>query len=218
VAGVNPVWIVLLFNALTVTSAALFGWSALTLLLLYWFENLVVGAVNVAKIVIVGLANGSTINAATLVFIVPFFVFHYGMFCAVHGVFLFVLFGSPAGIGNDIDMSELPARVFGVLTSSAFVLWNVVLLTAYQLYIFAADWLGNARWRGVEPGVQMFAPYGRVAVIHITILVGAFAVLLFGQPLFAVILLAVLKTALEVGWLKFTAARATLAAPTNPSA
>ena len=209
---VNPVWIVILFNVLPVISAVTFGWSVLTLLLLYWFENVVLGVINAVKMLIVGLANGNMTNAASLAFMLPFFVFHYGMFCAVHGVFLFALFGSSNGIGDNFDMADLPGRVIDVLSASPFVLWNVLLLTAFHVFVFLTDWVGNGRWRGVEPGVQMFAPYGRVVVIHITILVGAFAVLLFGQPILAVVLLAVLKTALEVGWIKFTAARESLAA------
>ncbi|MBI3677876.1 MAG: hypothetical protein HY243_14805 [Proteobacteria bacterium] len=208
---VNPVWIVVLFNALPVISAVTFGWSVLTLLLLYWFENVVLGVINAAKMLVAGVANGNTTSMVSLVFILPFFAFHYGMFCAVHGVFLFVLFGPASGIGDNFDMADLPGRVIDVLTASPFVLWNVVLLTAFHLFVFLTDWVGKGRWRGVEPAVQMFAPYGRVVVIHITILVGAFAVLLFGQPLLAVALLAVLKTALEVGWIKFTAARESLA-------
>jgi hypothetical protein len=43
------------------------------------------------------------------------------------------------------------------------------------------------------------APYGRVVVLHMTIIFGGFVVLSLGQPVAAVALLALLKTGLEMG-------------------
>ena len=206
-AAINPVWITLLFNLLPVLSAAVFGWHALPLMLLYWFENVILGVLNAVKMVIAGLATHNMVSVASLLFIVPFFIFHYGMFCAVHGIFLFILFGSDNLIGNDFAIEELPRRVFDILSATPFGWWNLVLLVAFHVIYFLVDWVGNGRWRGVEPGVQMFAPYGRVVVVHITIIVGGFLVLILHQPLLAVLLLALLKTAMEVGWMKFTDAR-----------
>jgi len=41
----------------------------------------------------------------------------------------------------------------------------------------------------------MAQPYGRVVVLHLTVLFGGWVVMLLGSPLFALVLLVVLKTA-----------------------
>lgn len=46
---------------------------------------------------------------------------------------------------------------------------------------------------------MLFAPYPRLIVLHLTIVVGAFLVIGTGQPIAALILLVVLKLALDVG-------------------
>lgn len=218
-AAINPVWISLLFNLLPVVSAAAFGWSVLPLMLLYWFENVVLGVINGIKMLIEGLSSHNLVSGGSLLFILPFYTFHYGMFVAVHGIFLFILFANDGAIGDNFAIAELPHRVFAVLAATPFGWLNLLMLVTFHVGYFFVDWIGNKRWRGVQPAVQMFAPYGRVAVIHVTIIFGAFLVLVLHQPLLAVLLLALLKTALEVGWVKIMAVReARLAREHHPAA
>ena len=44
----------------------------------------------------------------------------------------------------------------------------------------------------------MQAPYGRIVVLHLTILFGGGATMILGEPLVALILLIVLKTVIDV--------------------
>jgi hypothetical protein len=44
----------------------------------------------------------------------------------------------------------------------------------------------------------MFAPYGRVVMLHLTILFGAFIIAILGAPIGALIVLVVLKTAFDL--------------------
>ena len=46
----------------------------------------------------------------------------------------------------------------------------------------------------------MFAPYGRVVILHVTILFGAFAVAAFGAHLLPLLILIGLKTAVDLGF------------------
>jgi hypothetical protein len=46
----------------------------------------------------------------------------------------------------------------------------------------------------------MLAPYGRVVIMHLTVLLGAFGTLLFGSPAFLVALLVLLKTGVDVAF------------------
>lgn len=185
-------------NMLAVIGVAVFGWSALTLVLLYWIENLIVGAINIPKIVISGVTAGRT-GALTCLFLVPFFVVHYGMFCFVHGMFILGLFGSGLDNMSAFDGQGLAAAVLSRIETDRTLFWGVVMAAAFHLYIFLRYWLGGRRWEVSDPFSQMFAPYGRIVVVHLTIMIAGIPVMLLGQPMLAVLCLALLKTGLETG-------------------
>ena len=45
----------------------------------------------------------------------------------------------------------------------------------------------------------MFSPYGRLVVLHVTIIFGAIAISMTGAPVAAIVILVVLKTLLDLG-------------------
>ena len=83
-------------------------------------------------------------------------------------------------------------------------LWTIlfavaVLFVSHGLsYLF--NFIGSGEYRRVTPIGQMFAPYGRLVVLHVTIIFGAILVALTGAPVAAVAVLVVLKTALDLGF------------------
>jgi hypothetical protein len=194
----SPLIEILVVNLLAVVGVAVFGWDALTLVLLYWIENLIVGAFNVPKILMSGISSGRTATLASL-FLVPFFVVHYGMFCFVHGLFILALFGH--GLEGTVDFSPmgLLGAVLARIQASRAMFWGVAVLLAFHTYLFARYWIGGRRWEVSDPFSQMFAPYGRIVVVHLTIMIAGIPVMLLGQPVLAVAALALLKTVLETG-------------------
>jgi len=208
-SGMSPLIPIFAINLLPVFSVALFGWSAFTLVLLYWIENVIVGVFNVFKILIAGFAAGRA-GALTSLVLTPFFIFHYGMFCFVHGIFICLLFT----IGTDTAAQavnspiDLVALVIQRLHGDKILFWNVILIGAFHLFIFLRYWVGTARWRVVDPATQMFAPYARIVVVHLTIMIGAIPVILLGQPMYAVLCLALLKTGMETGRMRLFSALA----------
>ena len=67
-----------------------------------------------------------------------------------------------------------------------------------QAGAFVLFWLWPGTWRTANPFRQMFEPYGRIVVMHLTIMIAAIPVLLFGAPWLAVLALAVMKTGLDL--------------------
>lgn len=45
------------FQSVSGVEAIVFGWNAFTLILLYWIENLIIGGINVLKIIVFGTAR-----------------------------------------------------------------------------------------------------------------------------------------------------------------
>lgn len=184
-----PVLAVLVINLIPAFCVLFFGWSALALLLLYWAENVVLGVINVFKMTVISLTSGVA-NAAMGLFIVPFFIFHYGAFCAGHGLFTVALTGGALEGGDPFD----------ALRQIWADRWNYVgpllALSAFHLAAFV-QWLRSDARRTAALHSQMGEPYGRIIVMHITILFGGVLVVMLGQPAAAVALLAVLKTLFE---------------------
>jgi len=191
--GVPQPFLALIFNLAPAISVWLFGWSAFALILLYWTENFVVGMINLLKIVIAGLARGRRGIGLTAA-LAPFFIFHYGLFLTIHAVIIWALFGNGSA---DFGLSNLPLLIWTTIRGDSFLFSNALLLAAFQFANFLLYWIASGAWRDADPYAQTFAPYGRIAVVHLTILIAAVPVALFGEPLIAVVCLALLKTGLE---------------------
>lgn len=104
-SAVGAVVALLVANAIPIVGVALFGWSLMTILVLYWLENGIVGLWNLPRIAFAegqptGIGRMATLNgrvvtsmsiAAQRAFTIPFFLVHYGIFWVVHGIFVFAL-------------------------------------------------------------------------------------------------------------------------------
>jgi hypothetical protein len=200
-----PLFSTLALNLFPVLSVLAFGWSAFTLILLYWIENLIIGGFNALKILIASLVVGKAGGWVGAI-LIPFFVFHYGLFCFVHGIFIFAILGREGGESwvPVTGPTELAGAVIHNIQSDPGLFWNVLWLAAFHLYDFLRHWIGDGTWRTADPATQMFIPYPRIIVVHLTIMIGAIPVLLLGQPILAVLGLALVKTALDTGVIKTT--------------
>lgn len=205
------------------------GWSLFEVVILYWLENLVIGAINVLRMAtcapdiehlrlaqqaatagaekpkqasdssadLSALANVTAVGHHLIKwFFIPFFTVHYGMFCLVHGVFIFVLLGGDGMIGmGPGPFGGLYSRVTSVLSNGLWIaLWGLVVSHLFS-YIYYFLYLGE--YRRTNVAMLMMAPYGRIVVLHVAILFGAFATHLLGQPLVLLLLLIVGKTLLD---------------------
>jgi len=243
-------------NAIPLIGVLFFGWSLITILVLFWVENGIVGLWNIPRIL---LAQGSVLQslpdmpldaamdatgdpraAAALharwqamrsrgvtplslggigrAGMALFFLVHYGMFWLVHGIFVFAL-PSFAGLGGHVDCIEIPlpaglsADVPDLLqgfASSACtspfgtVVWSNVAIAAVALFLshgasFFLNYLGRREYLTASAARQAIAPYGRVVMLHVTIIFGAFIIAFLGAPIGALLVLVVLKTAFDLG-------------------
>lgn len=215
-------------NAIPLFGALFLGWNVWMILIVYWLENGIVGVFNVLKILRAeGAAdatatatwqmNGKPMGAVGRGAIASFFVLHYGLFWVVHGVFVFTmpLF---AGLGSDVvalspigsddgqfvDGVFLPGISPGDEMTAGFQV-GAVFLAAVALAIshglsYWFNYLGRGEYRRASAAGQMFAPYGRLVVLHITIILGGMAIAVTGAPAAALAILVVLKTLLDIGF------------------
>ncbi len=178
-------------NLVPLAGVLFLGWTVFATLLLFWVENVIVGAFNVLRMLVAQPQIGAM--WAAKLFMIPFFTFHYGMFVTVHGVFVLTLFGGGfAGRGLPTAATFAHAvQVAGIAPAA----WGLALSHGVS---FAFNYIGTGEYKSALVPALMFRPYGRVMVLHIVILGGGFLVTLLGSPLIPLALLVVLKTGLDL--------------------
>lgn len=188
-------------NLIPVFGVAFLGWDGAQILILYWFENIIVGALTLPRILsargkAVASSNGPDAGPVGLG---CFFMFHYGMFCLGHGLFAFILAGDMVSTGGRGATAGVWERTFG----QPDFWWTVLAVAVLHLVLHIRDWWLAGVWRTAHPMTEMFRPYGRIFVLHLTVLGGAWLMNALNAPAFAVLLLCFGKMALELVGLAF---------------
>jgi len=169
-------------NLVPVAGVLLFDWDLGKLMVLFWAENGIIGLFNLLKMAVV--ARWAVLLTG------PVFVGHFGAFMAVHFLFVYELFVSRA-TGADSSLAEVGQYLFA--------LWPALLalLLSHGLSFFH-NFLGQHEYQGKGVRELMAEPYGRVAIMHITLIIGGGLSLLLGAPDAALVLLVALKVAADM--------------------
>ena len=200
-----PVIALLAANAIPLFGVLFLGWDAFYVVLLYWTENLVIGFYNVLKMVFAAVPY----PAAHLgkLFLIPFFIVHYGGFTAIHGFFVLALFhkeqGPPIGGADWPCFLVFVQMLFNVSRYMYSVIPPQVRLAVLALFVshgvsFVQNYLLKGEYTTAKPDKLMGSPYGRVVVMHIAILAGGFLTMAVGSPAPLLVVLVGLKTILDV--------------------
>ncbi len=132
-------------NLWTIVAVLFFGWDVFFVVFTYWAENVVIGFYNVPKLIYAqALGRGQTdplILTLSKLFIVPFFCFHYGVFCLVHGVFIFALFKLQWGGRSRVGEAEIRSALQGVFSPA--VTAAIVFMFLAHGYSFVRDYIGR---------------------------------------------------------------------------
>ena len=194
-----PLATLILANLLPIVGVFLWGWDLTDLLMLYWIENAVIGAYTVLTL-LVAWREGPSLGAriATKLFIVPFFLFHYGMFWFVHGVFLMGFFGLGPRLLDGGPQSFLLAPMQDVLTRADALMWPLIAIAVSHGVDFVTNFLVSGEFRRVPEPELMGRPYGRVVVLHVSIVVGGFLALYLGPSQGVLVMFVIVKIVADV--------------------
>jgi hypothetical protein len=182
----------ILANLVPLAGVLLFGWNMLTILLLYWAENAIIGVFNALKMGVIARTNRKPQELA----LIAFFLFHYGIFWAGHGVFLLVG-GTLTGLVGQSELQEILTAGWFFADSQRLV--SLLALAAGHAYAFLVHFLRPRLYHSLTVDAQMVQPYGRVIVMHVTILGSAALTVFLGwqKAPVPVILLVLLKILFE---------------------
>jgi hypothetical protein len=179
--------------AVTATGVLAFGWPVFVVMLLFWTENVLIGLANVMRIVVAGMRAGGA-GLLGYLFAAVFFTFHYGVFTAAHGMFVLALFGPDRAIDEAMADPATVAPLVGLTVSAPWVLLALALIAA-SVAIDAVRWIIGSRADAQmeSPQVLMAAPYGRIGVLHVTLIIGGAIATALQAPAAAAVLLVALK-------------------------
>lgn len=186
-------------NLLPLAGVFLWGWDVGSLVVLYWSENLILGAYTLLKILVLARIKGLLAGA--------FFTLHYGGFCAVHGVFVLVLaMDQEPQLFQDepwplwLIFLQLLIDVVRQVLAMAPAEWLVAfaaLATSHGLSLWL-NYFRGGEYRHQSVNALMSAPYKRIVVLHVAIIAGGFGVMALGSPMALLVLLVILKLGLDV--------------------
>ena len=177
-------------NAFPLVGVLFLGWTVFPLVLLYWLENLVVGGFNVAKLVLAQPRQPAYWLGKA--FLVPFFLVHFGGFTYIHGVLVVSFFGPKGAQGFDL-FTTVPAAIRANQLG-----WSLLGLVISHGLSFYWNYVRSGEYQRASLNALMAQPYRRVIVLHLTVLFGGWVVMLLGSPVFALVVLVVLKTAADL--------------------
>lgn len=177
------------YNLIPLIGVLEFSWNLPTILFLYWFENMVIGIVNIFKIRIAEKPIKLKLvmpqdreysqrekNAAISII----FVIHYGLYIIGHGMFLYLFF----------------LRGYTINTNVIFAM--ISLIISYSVSYFL-DYIANEKYINSSSDELMKDPYVRIIILHATIIFGSFYILKFGdQNIWPLTILILFKTITEL--------------------
>lgn len=171
-------------NILPVIGVTCLGWSVVEAMLVYWMENVIIGVMNVFKMLLVAIHS----RQLGAIFVIPFFILHYGIFASVHGVFVF---GS-AHMTRDGKFNMTPEEAFNTFDLQSMGI-AVAALTLSHFFSFVWNFVIGKEYQRVTLNHLLGAPYGRVMILHISLLFGMFLIFATGHNAAVLVLLTLFK-------------------------
>ena len=181
-------------------------WPPRYLVLLYWMENLIIGAIQLLKFLFCpSLSHRSWGGWLLRLFFVTFFLFHYGGFCSVHGLFLLMLSGSQnARIMSDVSVAlgrfvfldllrMVTSRIWDLIPPSG--VWSLAGMLAGHLVGMFRE---RAKWQHMGFQKLMQEPYKHIVVVHVAIIIGMFFAMILKNPLPVLGLIVIGKFVIDV--------------------
>lgn len=189
-----PLAAAFILNLIPVIGVLFWGWSAFALIVLYWLENLVIGARTLLSMFANAAATGR-VNWIGAIFVGGFFTVHYGLFCFVHGVFVMEMFGSKVNGAAGFALGSALTALFAAQSNFLIGFASIVAWQIVQFVIFVAS--GEVKRTNVA--ALMGAPYPRIIALHLTVIFGGFVLMLLNQPVAGIVVLALVKMAYDIG-------------------
>ncbi len=170
--------LLVLVNLVPIAGVLFWDWSVYAIALLFWAENVIVGAFNVARFWVLWRFR----NDSQMVIAIPFFCLHFGIFTAVHLGLVIGLLAPEGGPVLPLDLIAIPF---------------LALLISHGVS-FYTHFIGQGDYKQAEPRELMVQPYMRLLAMQAFVIVGGMTVAWIGSPMAALMVLVLAKMAIDV--------------------
>lgn len=184
--------VLILTNMVPIFGVLFLDWRIFPLMFLFWMENIIIGVSNVFKMIF--SSADSTGRWQAKASMILFFCVHYGLFTLVHGIFIFIVFG---GFIEQDDPVHAVSDITSIMVDQQ-LWWAVLALFISHTISFIMNYIGKGEYKRSTLAQLMQQPYGRVVILHLTIIFGGFLVSFLGSPVVGLILLIALKTYVDI--------------------
>ncbi len=200
-------------NLVPLGGVLILDWRVFDVMILYWAENVVIGSINVLRMLACpaerrvrfgeSAADGSAAGFAraepretrrSRLFLIPFFVLHYGMFCFGHYTAVMAIFGDQ--VGSSEVLATLAVPLAEAWRSPVWI--GIGAIAASHLFSFYANYIRGEEYLRTTLSQLMKRPYGRIVVMHVAIIAGGALVLWLGSPLPMLLVLIAVKIGIDL--------------------
>lgn len=155
-----------------------------TVLFGYFLETIIIGVFNIFKMIMASKHDGS---GKSIWFLVPFFMFHYGMFVAVQSIFAFVIIGI-SGTSFISEPFRLIENYTTILTLEGME-YVLPLLVGTQVLKLIFDYTLPKKYIEFTATEIMTMPYVRIFIQQFTVILAMFFIIFSNAGVIAAILL-----------------------------
>lgn len=208
---IPSVIILIIVNLIPLAGLIFLKWDPVDILVLYWIESVVVGMVNVPKIIFAKDLSRSPFKSTIPgqnydsqgrpyslagfhpvfglfgkllnIFTAFFFLFHYGFFNFGHWIFI-----------NFISRTQVPDSSWIRLDDRIMVFFIATLIS--HSFSFLYNYIGKGEYLNTSVNEQMIKPYRRVLVLQITIIFGGMLSIFISE--YIIVVFVVVKIYLDI--------------------
>ena len=182
-ASLTSAALLVIVNLIPIAGVLFGGWDVFVVLALFWAENLIIGGFAILRLLLV----------ERRLFAPAFFTVHFGGFCFGHGTLLVHLFGPPDIAARADSVAVLANALAGPATVA-----TIVALIASHGWSFATNTLARREFANLTAATAMRLPYQRIIITQVALILGAAVLDYFGEPLFGLIVLVIVKTLFDL--------------------
>lgn len=169
-----------LANLVPIFGVWFWHWQVVNLLLLYWAESAVIGFYNIIKIFVTDGRRGTKVVVS--------FCFQFSIFMFLHLCFLlFVFSGFEPNNFKTFPLREVQQT-----------LWSVIPLVVSHGVSFFSNFIAKKEYLQTTGAKLLAQPFGRVALMQITIIFGSFFVVMGNLNIVALFILVGLKMFIDI--------------------
>lgn len=185
---------IVLLNLYPIFAVLFEGWSVFSVMLFFWFENVIIGVFLIVKLWNIPHKSilGKPIKGPALILRVLPPVFGYAVFTHFHGFFINIIFGYESGVSFKYGLGMLSKII-----EPAYA-WGFFSILIYYAVVYIKEKRRKKKFDGVQIVEVMMSPFIRIALLQIALIFGGGIVMIFGAPILALLFLVLLKIFLDL--------------------